>query len=197
MFDRKKFKNEQEGVNPALIEFNTYDKKNPWARKALSPMTPFRQAQLKKGNCKSCDLQQFRIDCRAACETYEKLRITGADRSSKEYQLAFQTCKSSRCVSAVSRGCGFCLKKCEKQGKVTWTSSLGSSYWRANYEGWGCDLDCRAKTISQYTEYRGIDVFDPSVAKYTRAFDNVNFGVLDDETIDVLSEWAKTGQKKF
>ena len=74
MFDRKKFKNEQEGVNPALIEFNTYDKKNPWARKALSPMTPFRQAQLKKGNCKSCDLQQFRIDCRAACETYEKLR---------------------------------------------------------------------------------------------------------------------------
>ena len=197
MFDRKKFKNEKNGVNPALIKYETYDRKNPWARKALSPMTPFRQAQLKKGNCKSCDLQQFRLDCRASCEKYEELRLQGHDRDTKEYQLAFQTCKSTRCVTSVSRACGFCLKKCEKQGKVTWTSSLGSSFWRANYDGWGCNLDCRPKTITQYTEFRGVDVYDEQVAGYTRAFDNLNFGVLDDDTIDVLMDWAKKGQKKF
>jgi len=197
MFDRKKFRNEKNGVNPALIKYETYDRKNPWARKALSPMTPFRQAQLKKGNCKSCDLHQFRLDCRASCEKYEELRLQGHDRDTKEYQLAFQTCKSTRCVTSVSRACGFCLKKCEKQGKVTWTSSLGSSFWRANYDGWGCNLDCRPKTISQYTEFRGVDVYDEAVAGYTRAFDNLNFGVLDDDTIDVLMDWAKKGQKKF
>ena len=197
MFDRKKFKNEKFGVNPALIKYDAYNKKNPWARQALSPMTPFRQSQLRKGNCKSCDLQQFRIDCRQACDDYEKYRITGYDRDTKEYQLAFQTCKSSRCTSAVNRACGFCLKKCEKQGKVTWSSSLGNSYWRANYDGWGCEKDCRAKTIAQYSEYRGVDVFDPEVANYTRAFDNLNFGVLDDETIDVLKDWANGGMKKF
>merc|ERR1711981_116399 len=184
--------------HPSTILANTYDKANPYVRNALVAMTPQRQSMLRKGSCKVCDQMQAQLDCRTACDKYEELRLSGlVGQNTPEYKIMYDICKSKKCFSYTSKACSRCIKRSEKHSKLTFMNMLGNSLWRANFDGFGCQLDCRAKTISTYAEFRGVDIFDAAHQNFTRAFDNLMFSSFDDQTIKDLNQWRREGNVNY
>lgn len=143
-----------------------------------------------KGDCKRI---KGGIQCHTACDTYKKLRLNGVDQNDPTYMEARDRCKSDQCSRGNQVMCKTCMNNCEKYGKRIYNSMLGTNIWRQNFAGWGCNYPCNAAHISKLSEFRGVDLHDPAVAKFTKAFDAMSMGAIDWDHMDALKEWAKEG----
>lgn len=147
--------------------------------------------------CKSgsCQIMERHVNCREACQAYADFRKAGTSKEDPDYKRAFDTCKGSQCFKLLSQKCSQCSALCESRAELSWTTELGTSHWKANFQGWGCGIDCGYKHTSLLAEFRGLDILDPSVRKFTKAFDSMAMGVLDEETVDALREYARKGKR--
>ena len=79
--------------------------------------------------------------------------------------LTMEACTSTTCTKGFNDRCAVCMDRAEKFSKIQWGNMLGNSFFKENYDGWGCALDCKPKQISALGEYRGVNIFDPAYAQ--------------------------------
>jgi len=194
-FDRKKWNLLKKKFNPLVKQAGTYrpKKRDQLQRSALEPLTDFLRSQLNKGKCSMCDQHNYVLECRDACTVYQKLRVKGRTTKHEHnmYALTMEACTSTTCTKGFNDRCAICMDRAEKFSKIQWGNMLGNSFFKENYDGWGCALDCKPKQISALGEYRGVNIFDPAYANITRAFDNVLWDIMDDETVHELRQWKE------
>lgn len=187
---------EHKGGHQAIKTFGEFNQQDP-ARPALEPMSAYVRSMLPKGSCAVCSNRRSIMDCRASCKAYELHRMNGTVmEENAQYKLAFNMCRSRRCIITLAKRCSSCCKAAEGKAQLSYVSILGNSYFKQNYEGWGCPKDCDALQVAKNVKFIGAQnnrAAHDGTEGIASAFDSLPYGIdtLEENELEDLVYWAK------
>jgi len=209
MFEDGMFSRPARGGNAdPRVPIHVGDADVTYTQRATQQLTGYIAVQLQESNgrphekvCLNCQHNFDVQTCMFACEHAWKWRVDSSYPKNETFDFVSDMCRSKRCGTVLQMSCNMCLTKCERLKDMQWNTIIGSSFYRANYDGFGCAYPCKAQIIQKRfvgaTRTADIDSTGQILMDIISASSASNLIIDDDEVEALIALRKQTKMEDF